>query len=107
MTLGEMLAFPFSNSFAIGRAPQGHEGRYMAIFTMSFSMAHIISAKLGLSIINRFGYQMNWLFMGVLGFVGFLLGVWVVRLIYLENKTTSKAKLNQDALELETYQDLM
>ncbi len=32
MTFGEMFVFPFSNSFAMSRAPKGHEGRYMAIF---------------------------------------------------------------------------
>ncbi|WP_333658833.1 MFS transporter, partial [Flavobacterium sp.] len=48
MTLAEMFAFPFSNSFAMSRAPKGHEGRYMAIFTMSFSLAHILSAKVGM-----------------------------------------------------------
>jgi MFS family permease len=81
MTFAEMFSFPFSNSFAMSRAPKGHEGRYMAIFTMSYSMAHILSAKVGMSIIDRFGYQMNWAFMGVLGVIGTLLGFWVIRLI--------------------------
>ena len=87
MTFGEMFSFPFSNSFAIGRAPKGHEGRYMAIFTMSFSLAHIISAKLGMTIIDKFGYQVNWIFMGVLGLVGVWLGIWVIRLVKKENLT--------------------
>lgn len=86
MTFGEMFAFPFSNSFAISRAPKGHEGRYMAIFTMSFSLAHIISAKLGLEIISHFGYQTNWLIMGILGFVGVGLIVWTSNLVKKENK---------------------
>ncbi|WP_395052974.1 MFS transporter [Flavobacterium sp.] len=81
MTFGEMFAFPFSNSFAIGRAPKGHEGRYMAIFTMSFSLAHILSAKVGMTIIDNFGYQANWFFMGMLGLVGVLLGYWVMVLV--------------------------
>ena len=86
MTFGEMFAFPFSNSFAISRAPKGHEGRYMAIFTMSFSLAHIISAKLGLEIISHFGYQTNWLIMGIVGFVGVGLIVWTSNLVKKENK---------------------
>lgn len=85
MTFGEMFSFPFSNSFAIGRAPKGHEGRYMAIFTMSFSMAHIISAKLGMTIIDNFGYQANWIFMGLLGLIGVWLGMWVIKLVKQEN----------------------
>ena len=81
MTFGEMFAFPFSNSFAISRAPKGHEGRYMAIFTMSFSLAHIFSSKIGMEIIGHYGYQANWLFMGLLGIVGVILGYWVINLV--------------------------
>jgi predicted MFS family arabinose efflux permease len=85
MTFGEMFSFPFSNSFALSRAPKGHEGRYMAIFTMSFSMAHIISAKLGMSIIDIYGYQTNWAFMGFLGFIGVGCGYWVITLVKKES----------------------
>ncbi len=81
MTVAEMFAFPFSNSFAMSRAPKGHEGRYMAIFTMSFSAAHILSAKIGMGIVAAYGYQMNWLFMGILGLIGTLAGYWVIRLV--------------------------
>uniref|UniRef100_UPI0037517DFA MFS transporter n=1 Tax=Flavobacterium sp. TaxID=239 RepID=UPI0037517DFA len=84
MTFAEMFAFPFSNSFAMSRAPKGHEGRYMAIFTMSFSAAHILSAKIGMGIIATYGYQMNWLFMGVLGLIGTGLGFWVIQLVAKE-----------------------
>ena len=92
MTFGEMFAFPFSNSFAMSRAPKGHEGRYMAIFTMSYSLAHITSAKMGLEIIgyfnrkyehiygHNFGYEVNWAFMGFLGIVAIFLGIWVYNL---------------------------
>ena len=86
MTFGEMFVFPFSNSFAISRAPKGHEGRYMAIFTMCYSLAHILSAKVGLSIIGTFGYQANWAFMGTMGVVAFLLGIWTLKLVEKERK---------------------
>ncbi|WP_297869671.1 MFS transporter [uncultured Flavobacterium sp.] len=84
MTFAEMFAFPFSNSFAMSRAPKGHEGRYMAIFTMSYSLAHILSAKTGMEIIDRFGYQTNWFFMGTLGAIGVLLFVWTINLVQKE-----------------------
>jgi predicted MFS family arabinose efflux permease len=85
MTFAEMLAFPFSNSFAISRAPKGHEGRYMAIFSMSFSLAHILSAESGMEIIDRLGYQSNWFFMGTLGITGVLLCLWAIRLVKKES----------------------
>jgi predicted MFS family arabinose efflux permease len=84
MTFAEMFAFPFSNSFAMSRAPKGHEGRYMAIFTMSYSLAHILSAKTGMEIIDLFSYQTNWFFMGTLGIIGVLLFVWVIKLTKTE-----------------------
>ena len=87
MTVGEMFAFPFSNSVALSRAPKGHEGRYMAIYTMSYSLAHILSSKVGMEIIEYHGYQMNWFVMGVLGLLGMVSGIWVFRLIQKESKT--------------------
>jgi hypothetical protein len=41
---------------------------------------------MGMEIIEYFGYQMNWLFMGLLGLLGFILGIWVFRLIRNENQ---------------------
>ncbi|MFM9989127.1 MDR family MFS transporter [Flavobacterium sp.] len=92
MTFGEMFVFPFSNSFAMSRAPKGHEGRYMAIFTMSYSLAHILSAKIGMEIISDFGYQANWLFMGIIGVISVFLGIWVYRLVQIESNNLSKLK---------------
>nr|WP_294938699.1 MFS transporter [uncultured Flavobacterium sp.] len=86
MTFGEMFAFPFSNSFAMSRAPKGHEGRYMAIFTMSYSLAHILSSKVGMEIIGHWGgYQVNWFFMGSLGIVALAASVWLRKLLAQEN----------------------
>ena len=60
MTFAEMFNFPFSNAFAMSRAPKHQQGRYMAIFTMSYSLAHILSAKIGMVMIDKYGYQSNW-----------------------------------------------
>lgn len=84
MTFAEMFNFPFSNAFALSRAPKHHQGRYMAIFAMSYSLAHIISAKLGMVIIDEYGYQTNWLFMGTLGVIGTLIGIYVYNLVERE-----------------------
>lgn len=87
MTFAEMFNFPFSNAFAMSRAPKHQQGRYMAIFTMSYSLAHILSAKVGMAIIDnkKYGYQGNWLFMGTLGFIGTLIGIYVYYLVQKEN----------------------
>jgi predicted MFS family arabinose efflux permease len=85
ISIGEILAFPFSNTFALSRAPKGHEGRYMALYTMSFSLAHIVSSKTGLEIIGRFGYQSNWMLMGTLGLTAVLCSIWLQKLLKVEN----------------------
>lgn len=85
ITFGEMFIFPFSNSFALSRAPKGHEGRYMALFTMSFSLAHIASSKTGLEIIATFGYQANWFVMGTLGLLSVAGCILLQKLVQKEN----------------------
>ncbi|SEA29947.1 Predicted arabinose efflux permease, MFS family [Flavobacterium gillisiae] len=85
ISIGEILAFPFSNTFALSRAPKGHEGRYMALYTMSFSLAHIVSSKAGLEIIAAFGYQINWLVMGTLGVTAGFCCIWLQKLLKTEN----------------------
>ena len=84
VTIGEILSFPFSNAFAMGRAPKGQEGRYMALYTMSFSLAHIVSSKVGLEIIGHFGYSANWFVMGTFGVVAMLFCIWLQRLLKME-----------------------
>ena len=53
---------------------------------MSFSLAHIFSSKIGMEIIDNFGYQMNWFVMGTLGLLATLAGFHVFRLIKREHK---------------------
>ena len=84
ISIGEILTFPFSNAFALSRAPHGQEGRYMALYTMSFSLAHIISSKVGFGIIAESGYQTNWLFMASIGVIATLCCVWIKRALLAE-----------------------
>jgi predicted MFS family arabinose efflux permease len=85
ITFGEMFAFPFSNSFAMSRAPKGHEGRYMALYTMSFSFAHIMSSKTGMELIGHFGYKANWIVMGSLGVVAALTAAYLRKVVHDQN----------------------
>ena len=84
ITLGEMLAFAFSNNFAMNRAPFGSEGRYLALYSMAFSCAHIFSAKTGMEVISRFGFATNWFLMGGLGLLSVILMIWLRRILDLE-----------------------
>lgn len=60
MTVGEMFNFPFANRFAMDRAERGKTGEYMALFTISFSLSHIVGHNAGLRMVESFGYSATW-----------------------------------------------
>jgi predicted MFS family arabinose efflux permease len=60
LTIGEMLAFPFANSFAIQRSSRGKSGEYMALFPITFSLAHIVGPNLGMQLVDQKGYSFTW-----------------------------------------------
>ena len=60
MTVGEMIAFPFSNALALERAKKGKQGEYMALYSISFSFAHIFSHNSGMQLVNAFGFDTTW-----------------------------------------------
>lgn len=80
LTFGEIFAFPFSNAFVLTRAPRGHEGRYMGLYTMTFSLAHIMSSKTGMEIISHYSYSSNWVFMGLLALAACACLVYLLKL---------------------------
>ena len=77
ITFAEMLGLPYTNTFALKRAKEGYEGSYMALYAMSFSLAHIFSSKIGLSIVDNYGYQINWLITGSFSAIAMLLAIWL------------------------------
>ncbi|PKV52364.1 putative MFS family arabinose efflux permease [Aquimarina sp. MAR_2010_214] len=83
-TLGEMVAFPFGNAFALDRAKKGRQGAYMGLYSMSFSLAHIFGHNSGMQFINNFGYESTWIFMAIIAALGTFL-------LYIV-----KQKLNQE-----------
>ncbi|PVX45434.1 putative MFS family arabinose efflux permease [Flavobacterium sp. 103] len=98
MTCGVMLTFPFANSFAMERSNEMQEGKYMAAFTMSYSFAHILSAKTGMEIIQNSGYESNWMFMTVLGMAGTLL-------VFKLSKMVEKEELKERMIPVESNEN--
>lgn len=86
VTIGEMIAFPFSNAFAMQRAKKGNQGQYMAFYSIGFSFSHIFGHNAGLQLIDRFGYFNTWNVMIALG-VGCML-----LLFFLYKKTNNNTK---------------
>jgi len=60
VTVGEMLVFPFSNAYALNRANRGKHGQYMALYMISFSVAHIFGHNTGMQLISRYGFEFTW-----------------------------------------------
>lgn len=59
VTAGEMLMFPFVNSYWISRSTEHNRGQYAAVYTMSFSLAQVLAAPIGTQVVEHAGY--NWL----------------------------------------------
>ncbi|WP_296385915.1 MFS transporter [Winogradskyella sp.] len=85
MTIGEMIAFPFSNAFAMSRAKKGKQGEYLSMYVMSFSIAHIFGHNAGLRLVDHFGYNYTWYIMLGLGLIGILLLLYLKRSLKKEN----------------------
>ncbi|WP_406683313.1 MFS transporter [Seonamhaeicola sp. MEBiC1930] len=99
MTFGEMIAFPFSNAFAMDRAKKGNQGEYMALYSIAFSIAHIFGHNMGLQMTDKLGFNNTWLIITGLAalcvFLLFFLGQ------YLNAKKRQKAELVKAEFEEE------
>jgi len=73
MTVGEMIAFPFSNAFAMHRSRRGKQGEYMALYSISFSISHIFAHNSGMLSIAHFGFESTWYGAIIIGVLGILL----------------------------------
>lgn len=93
MTVGEMLTFPFSNAFAMQRSERGKQGQYLAMYSMSFSVANIFGHNAGMQVADRFGFELTWYMITALAVIGCLLFYWVIR------KYDSEKRLITDVLE--------
>ncbi|MFT4610933.1 MAG: putative MFS family arabinose efflux permease [Glaciecola sp.] len=86
MTVGEMIAFPFSNAFAMDRAKKGKQGQYLSMYVMAFSIAHVFGHNVGLRLVDYYGYNTTWSIMVGLGLVGTLLLVYLRKILATKNE---------------------
>ncbi|MET6990088.1 MDR family MFS transporter [Sediminicola arcticus] len=73
MTLGEMIAFPFSNAFAMERSKKGNQGEYMALYSIAFSISHVFAHNYGMRSISNFGFNVTWYAIVLICMIGILL----------------------------------
>ena len=84
MTIGEMIAFPFSNAFVIERAKRGKQGEYMAYYSIAFSIAHIFGHNSGLQMVNSLGFDNTWYIITAVSVIGMLFLLFLMRMIKRE-----------------------
>lgn len=65
MTIGEMIESPFSNALAIEMAPEGRKGSYMGMFSMSWSISHIVGHNAGMNMADRLGFGTTFYIFGL------------------------------------------
>ena len=68
-TCGEMLTLPLVEAVVANRAGAGQSGRYMGIYTTSFSLAFVFAPLVGTAVFERFGSDLLWYGCGALGLV--------------------------------------
>lgn len=93
MTIGEMILFPYSNTFVMQRSKGGKPGEYMGLYTVSFSIAHIFGHNMGLQFVDKIGYENTWYIMTVLTLVCLLLLYWLK--VALEKERLAKKAIHQ------------
>ena len=87
LTFGEMIVFPFSNSFSLDRAKRGLKGEYMALYSIAFSVSHVFSHNMGFQLIDAYGFDSTWIIMTVLGLIGMALLLWLKWLMKTSKET--------------------
>ena len=76
ITLGEMLAMPFMNSFWVTRTNNSNRGSYAGLYTMAWSTAQVLAPTLGSQFILYGGFSFLWWILGgvcLVAAIGFML----------------------------------
>ncbi len=77
LSFGEMLVMPFSTNFAFAYAAKGNAGSYMALYSISYSIANIVAPLFGTQVIARWGYFSLWTLVCALALLS-LAGFWLL-----------------------------
>lgn len=69
LSIAEIFAMPFMATFVVQRSSESNRGSYMALYTISFSVAHILAPALGAAVITHFGFHTLWWIISVASLV--------------------------------------
>jgi MFS family permease len=80
-TFGEMLCFPLAIAFIANRSNDANRGKYMGMFSFTFSVSMVVSPALGAWIYDVYGPTTLWFGIGIVGFFVFFGFVFVNHLL--------------------------
>lgn len=78
ITIGEILAMPFMLTFFMNRSNSSNIGQYASLYTMSYSIAHIVGSSLGSTVADHYSFQTLW------WCVGGLSAIIAIAFLYME-----------------------
>lgn len=65
ISLGEIFVMPFSANFVFSSAKGRHQGQYMALYNIAYSLANTIAPLYGTQMIAAWGYSALWWALGL------------------------------------------
>ncbi len=85
ITFGEMLSMPFMNSFWVSRTTPTNRGQYASLYTIAYSIAHVLGPTLGALVVQFFNFKVLW---------------WVIGLICIINAVFFRLMKKEESLPL-------
>ena len=86
VTLGEMMAMPFMNTFMVNRTDTNNRGQYAGLLTAGWSIAQVLGPYCGTHIVEQYGYTVLWWVVGAIGTTAALGFKWMEGSIAREEK---------------------
>ncbi len=87
VTLGEMMAMPFMNTFMVTRTTDSNRGQYAGLLTVGWSIGQILGPYCGTHIVEMYGYRILWWVVGGIGCITAIGFKWMEVSIAKEAKT--------------------
>ncbi len=91
ISIGSMLTFSFATDYVLKRSYKRQEGKFLSFFQISYSIAHILSAKVGLYLVDNFGYTTNFMVNVFIAIIGALLSYYLIKASWTEKKEKEQA----------------
>ncbi len=76
LSIAEIFAMPFMVTYVVRKSNLLNRGSYMGLYSLSFSIGHVVSPILSTHAIEHYGFEMLWWFSGIFSvLVG--IGFWI------------------------------